>query len=200
MHFGFGGHGRGCGPRGPGRGPHGRDFDWEGCAQAAAGHRAGTAAGRGRRRVFDGAELRLLLLKLIADETRHGYELIRTIEQLTGGSYAPSPGVVYPTLSMLDEMGMIAEQRSDDSRKRFAITCAGEQHLADREAEVAELFARLEGMGGSQSRADGSPVWRAMRNLGMAVRNRVGHGDMSGDAAHDIAAMIDELARKVERS
>jgi len=192
MHLGFDGHGRGCGPRGPGRRPRGRDFDWEGWAQAAAGRRAGTATGRGRRRVFDGADLRLLL-KLIADETRHRYELIRTVEQLTGGSDAPSPGVVYPTLWTLDEMGMIAEQRSDDSPKRPAITRAGQQHLADRAAEAAELFARLERINGSQTRADGSPVWRAMRN-------RVTHGSMAGDAAQEIAAMIDEPTRKVERS
>ena len=59
------------------------------------------ATGGGRRRMFDGGELRLVLLKLIQDEPRHGYDLIKEIEELTGGAYAPSPGVVYPTLSML---------------------------------------------------------------------------------------------------
>jgi DNA-binding PadR family transcriptional regulator len=84
--------------------------------------------------MFDGGELRLVLLKLIADETRHGYELIRAIEAMAGGAYAPSPGVVYPTLSMLDEMGLIAEQRSDDAKKRFAVTEEGRAHLAERVA------------------------------------------------------------------
>ena len=79
------------------------------------GHHAGRWGGRGRgergegrsRRMFDGGELRLVLLKLIADEPRHGYDLIRQIEELTGGAYAPSPGVVYPTITMLDDMGFI---------------------------------------------------------------------------------------------
>ena len=71
-------------------------------------------AGRGRRRMFGSGELRLVLLKLIADEPRHGYDLIRAIEELTGGDYAPSPGVVYPTLTMLADMGLIEEAPPKD--------------------------------------------------------------------------------------
>ena len=64
--------------------------------------------GRKRRgRMFGTGELRLALLALIAREPRHGYELIRAIEDMTGGSYAPSPGAVYPTLQMLEEEGKI---------------------------------------------------------------------------------------------
>ena len=59
--------------------------------------------------MFESGELRLVLLKLIADEPRHGYDLIRAIEELTGGEYAPSPGVVYPTLTLLQDMGLIEE-------------------------------------------------------------------------------------------
>jgi hypothetical protein len=59
--------------------------------------------GRRSRRMFESGELRLVLLKLIADEPRHGYDLIRAIEALTGGEYAPSPGVVYPTLTLLQD-------------------------------------------------------------------------------------------------
>ena len=91
------GHGR----RGGDRGPFGGDwFD-----------RSERPMGGRRARMFDGSELRLMLLKLIADTPRHGYDLIRAIEALTAGAYAPSPGVVYPTLTLLDEMGLIEEQR-----------------------------------------------------------------------------------------
>ena len=94
------------------------------CAAAAAGRAIGARststsamrAGAARRprpprpqRMFEGGELRLVLLKLIADEPRHGYDLIRAIEELTGGEYAPSPGVVYPTLTLLQDMGLIEE-------------------------------------------------------------------------------------------
>src|SRR5580704_16826263 len=92
--------------------------------------------GRGgrRRRVLDSTELRLVLLKLIADQPRHGYDLIRAIEELTGGFYVPSPGVVYPTLTLLQEMGHIEETPSEGARKAFTVTAAGTEHLAGKKA------------------------------------------------------------------
>jgi hypothetical protein len=69
--------------------------------------------------MFESGELRLVLLKLIADQPRHGYDLMRAIEELSGGSYAPSPGVVYPTLTMLQDMGFIEEAEGSGSRKAF---------------------------------------------------------------------------------
>ena len=68
--------------------------------------------------MFESGELRLVLLKLIADEPRHGYQLIKAIEELTEGDYAPSPGVVYPTLTMLDDIGLIAEKQVDGRARR----------------------------------------------------------------------------------
>ena len=76
----------------------------------------------GRRRLFDSGELRLVLLKLISDQPRHGYDLIRAIEELTGGAYAPSPGVVYPALSVLQDLGHIEGAEAESSRKAFSIT------------------------------------------------------------------------------
>jgi DNA-binding PadR family transcriptional regulator len=188
------GGGRDCGPRHGGgwggRGPFGFGFDM--------GGGEGREGGRSRRK-FDGGELRLILLKLIADQTRHGYELIRAIEDMTGGAYAPSPGVVYPTLTMLDEMGLIDEQQSDDNKKRFAVTDAGRSHLADRQDEVDALIARLEQLKPAAFAEGGSPVWRAMRNLGVAIRHRVERGDLTSDTVHDVAALIDEVAQKIER-
>src|SRR3569832_1014546 len=108
----------------------------------------GSAGRRGRRsRGFEGGELKLVLLKLIADQPRHGYDLIRAIEELTGGAYAPSPGVVYPTLTMLQDMGLIEEQATEGSRKAFAATDEGRAHLAERETEVEALIERLTGLG-----------------------------------------------------
>src|SRR4051812_30777633 len=61
--------------------------------------------GRHGGRLFDYGELRLLVLAMIAEQPRHGYELMQVIEERTGGSYSPSPGVIYPTLSWLEDMG-----------------------------------------------------------------------------------------------
>lgn len=188
----FGMHGHGRGPRGgwPG-GPFGPGFDMD--------DEGGGGRGPRGRRVFDGGELRLVLLKLIADEARHGYELIRAVEELTDGAYAPSPGVIYPTLALLDEMGLAAEQRSDDARKRFAATDAGRAHLDERAAEVERLFARLASLREHRRRHHGSPVRRALRNLGETLRHRFAHGDVSDERRHEVAAMIDDLARRIEK-
>ena len=185
-------HGRGCGPRGGGRWSRGPfTVSWE-----MHGERHGGSRGR---RMFDGGELRLVLLKLIADETRHGYELIRAIEEMTGGAYAPSPGVVYPTLTLLDEMGLIAEQQSDDAKKRFAVTEAGRAHLAENAEQVEALVARLTHLGEQRARTDGAPIRRAMGNLRVALQNRLARGEVSEDTLHDVAALIDEVAQKIER-
>lgn len=177
---------RGRGWRG-GWGP----FDFEG----------GEEGGRGRRRgrVFEGGELRLVLLKLISDEPRHGYDLIRAIEELTGGSYAPSPGVIYPTLTLLQEMGLIEETAGEGARKPFGITDAGRAHLEENTEEADELIRRLKTLSPSYHPEGGSPVWRAMRNLGMAIRNRLHHGEVTEETAHELAALIDEFAQRIER-
>src|SRR3954470_14657743 len=99
--------------------------------------------GRRSRRMFESGELRLVLLKLIADEPRHGYDLIRAIEELTGGEYAPSPGVIYPTLTLLQDMGLIEEAPVEGARKPFQVTEEGRAHLEEREEEVQALFERL---------------------------------------------------------
>ena len=201
----------GCGPRGHveftlpealmamrgGRGWQGNwgpfhfDFGDEGWSGGRRGRRA--------RRMFESGELRLVLLKLIADEPRHGYDLIRAIEELTGGEYAPSPGVVYPTLTLLQDMGLIEASPGKAARKPFQVTDEGRAHLDERAEEVEGLFERLNDLKPSGGSMHGSPVWRAMRNLGVALRNRMTQGDVTEDTMHELAALIDEFAQRVER-
>jgi DNA-binding PadR family transcriptional regulator len=185
------GGGHHAGPRG--RGGFGRDGG-PGWSEEGPGF----GRGGGRRRMFDGGELRLVLLRLIADEPRHGYDLIRAIEERTGGAYAPSPGIVYPTLTLLTEMGLIAEQSSDGARKQFEITPEGTTHLADNASEVAAMFARLDALGAMRERTDAVPVRRAMHNLKSVLMHRLGEG-LDKEKLHEAVALIDEAARKIER-
>ena len=154
---------------------------------------------RGRRRMFDAGELRLVLLKLIADQPRHGYDLIRAIEELTHGAYAPSPGVVYPTLTMLQDMGLIEEAKGEGSRKAFAITADGKAHLKEKAEEVEGLFERLEAHGSDQRKAGGAPIKRAIGNLLSALWHRATREDVDEATLHEIAAILDEAAQKIER-
>jgi len=149
--------------------------------------------------MFDGGELRLVLLKLIAEQPRHGYDLIREIESRTGGAYAPSPGVVYPTITMLDDMGMIEERKAEGAKKQFAITDAGQALLSERAADVEALFVRLAEAGAERQRTDGGPVRRAMGNLRQVLHHRLGVEETTADQLHEIAALLDEVAQKIER-
>ena len=127
------------------------------------------------------------------------YELIRAIEELTGGAYVPSPGMVYPTLTMLDEMGHVAETKSDGARKVFAVTPDGTAHLAERKAEVDALFARLAELASQQERTDAAPVRRAMNSLREALIHRLGRDGVQKQTVHDAVAIIDEAAQRIER-
>jgi DNA-binding PadR family transcriptional regulator len=158
----------------------------------------GREGGR-RQRVFGGDELRLVLLKLISETPRHGYDLIRAIEERTGGAYAPSPGVVYPTLTLLSEMGLVAEQAAEGSRKLFAVTPEGTQHLEERATEVQALFARLDALGQTRDRFDAVPLRRAMHNLRTVLMHRMATGTLDREKIHEAVALIDEAARKIER-
>ena len=149
--------------------------------------------------MFAGDELRLVLLKLIEEAPRHGYDLIREIEERTGGAYAPSPGVVYPTLTMLADMELIGEQPGDTAKKVFAITATGAAYLAERAEEAAALMARLGALGEIRERSSRGPVKRAMGNLRQVLEHRLNGGEVEQDMLHQIAELLDEAARKIER-
>ena len=186
-HHSHGHSGHHFGPRG--RHGFGRG-DWRGPDEGRGGR---------RRRVFDSNELRLVLLKLIADQPRHGYELIRAIEDLTGGFYVPSPGVVYPTLTMLQEMGQIEEAASGGARKAFAVTAEGTELLVAKKEEVEALFARLAELATARERSDGGPIRRAMQNLKMVLIARLESGEAKTETLHQVAAILDDAAQKIER-
>ncbi|WP_372085245.1 PadR family transcriptional regulator [Tistrella mobilis] len=183
-HGGGHGWGRGFG-RGFGRGRSGEDWMSE---------------RGGRRRFFDAGQLRLVLLKLISMQPRHGYDLIRAVEELTGGVYVPSPGVVYPALSMLEDMNQVAGTEAEGGRKVFAITADGEAELAANAAMVTELMARLAAMAEMRERVDTTPVERAIGNLKMALRGRLTAPDADRKLALEIARILDEATQKIERS
>lgn len=185
-------HHRHGGPRGGGRFSRGPfSVEWEFGGEGRHGGRS--------RRMFDGGELKLVLLKLIEEQPRHGYDLIRDIEERTSGAYAPSPGVIYPTLTMLDDMGLIEEQKGDGAKKLFAITTAGQAYLTERTDEVEALFARLQDIGSRRSRTNGGPIMRAMGNLRSVLQQRLSAGEIDSEMLHKVAEVIDEAVQKIER-
>ena len=187
-------------------GPFGGDgWGWDGDGPPSGGRRGGGRHGN-RGRMFGPGELRLLLILLLDEQNRHGYELIKAIEELASGEYAPSPGVVYPTLALLVDEGMITEVPGEGARKAFTMTEAGRAELAARLAEAEAVVKRLGDVGKARAEAEnrGSspPLRRAVANLMLALRHKVVSGQGRGlesDIAHQIADILDEAARKVER-
>jgi len=188
-HHRHAGHGRGFS-----FGPSGFHFDFGDGPSGRGGWRS-----RDRKRMFEGGELRLVLLKLIADEPRHGYQLIRAIEEMTGGDYAPSPGIVYPTLTMLEDMGLIAEAKSKDTKKVYEATKDGRAHLEENSEEVDELIERIEERGHHRRRGQRPEIGRAIGNLMTALRNRVAHEGWDDQLLDEVIDILDEAAQRIER-
>lgn len=107
------------------------------------GGRSGGCGRWGGGRVFGPGDLRLVLLALIAEQPRHGYELIKEIEERFGGGYSPSPGSVYPTLTLQEELGYVRATASEGSRRLFEITGEGQAFLAENQAAVDGVMERM---------------------------------------------------------
>ncbi|XUU59419.1 PadR family transcriptional regulator [Erythrobacter sp. HA6-11] len=179
--------------------------DWD-----SGEHRGRKRSRKRRGRMFGQGELRLALLALINEEPRHGYELIRAIEDMTGGGYAPSPGAVYPTLQMLEEEGLIklakakgkdAKASEEGGKKPFKATKAGKAELDERADEVEELMGRLNEHGDRAERVQQkSPdLFRAMGNLATVLKIRAKAGKLDQKTIDEIVDIIDEVAKRIER-
>ena len=97
-------------------------------------------------------ELRLIVLSLIAEAPRHGYEIIKALEERSRGFYSPSPGVIYPTLTYLEEAGHAASA-ADGNKKVFTVTDAGRAHLEQNRTEAEAILSRIEWIGARLSQA-----------------------------------------------
>jgi len=177
--------------------------DWDG-EDSPRGRGPGGPGGPGSRRkrrgrMFGSGELRLALLALIAEEERHGYELIKAVEDMTGGDYAPSPGAVYPTLQLLADEGKIEEAKSKDAKKPFKVTADGTAELEERADEVEAVMGRLGKHGERAEKVKSPDLFRAMGNLANVLKNRARSGKLDKDVMDEIVDIIDEVAKRIER-
>ena len=110
---------------------------------AAHGPHGHGGGGRPRGpKMFDAGAMRYIVLQLIADKPRHGYDIIKELEQRSGGGYTPSPGAIYPLLSMLLDMGHVSAS-PDGNKKLHTITAEGEAFLAENRQFVDAIVARM---------------------------------------------------------
>jgi DNA-binding PadR family transcriptional regulator len=141
--------------------------------------------------------VRYLVLDAVAQQPRHGYEIIQVIGERSGGAYKPSPGVVYPTLQMLEELGHARTVTKDD-RKVYAITDEGRRDLEERAAEVADFYE-----GNTDARWDdhAEDVASLMKRVGHMMRlfkHAMRRGTVRASTIRKMYAILDEALRKLE--
>jgi DNA-binding PadR family transcriptional regulator len=181
---------------------HGEDGEHGRQGRHGEGHHGGRhgSAGMELRRFFRHGDLRLVILQLIADKPRHGYEIIKAIEELVAGAYSPSPGVIYPTLTLLEELGYVQVTRGEGARKLHEITESGRSFLDANRSAVDALYARMTEANQIRGGGPAPQIVRAMENLKLALRLRVGRGPLTEDQLRAIADALDAAAIAVERS
>ncbi|HTV77214.1 MAG TPA: PadR family transcriptional regulator [Steroidobacteraceae bacterium] len=168
------------------RGPHGGFFGFgphfgEGFGPGGLG---GGRGGFGPGRKLGSGDLQLLLLALLAEKPSHGYELIKALEERSAGYYSPSPGMVYPALTYLEELGH-ASVEPEGTRKLYRATEAGLRHLADNRATIDTLLGQLQQIG------------RRMQRVRRGLRSQEDPTETAGDAdpRQDNAAPELQVAR-----
>jgi DNA-binding PadR family transcriptional regulator len=156
----------------------------------------GRDSARRGARIFEHGSLRLVLLHLIAEKPRHGYELIKAIEDRLAGQYSPSPGVVYPTLTLLEELGYAVGVAAGGSRRRFEATPAGLGFLEANRPALEAMLARMtpEAGGGRPP-----PIIRAVQNLRTALHLRLARAPLTEAEIEAVADLLDETAKRLER-
>jgi DNA-binding PadR family transcriptional regulator len=181
---------------------HGRErhHGWHGAFEEGRGRGRGFGPGEGRERHFDNGELRLVILQLIADKPSYGYEIIKAIEERLSGGYAPSPGVVYPTLTMLEEEGYATVSSTEGNRKLYAATENGLEYLKKNQVAIKAIFGRMEQAGKVFGRGKSPQIMRAIMNLRYALRLRTERGNLSAEQTRKIAEAIDAAARVIDEA
>jgi DNA-binding PadR family transcriptional regulator len=166
------------------------------------GFHRGAEGGRGRGRsgrFFDHGDLRFVVLKLIADKPSHGYELIKAVETAAAGAYSPSPGVIYPTLTLLEELGHVSGADAGGGRKLYTVTDQGLAFLTDNGAAVLGLFERM-GQASARSAAFAPQIIRARENLKTALRLKLTGGPLTAEQQQAVAEALDAAANAIERA
>jgi DNA-binding PadR family transcriptional regulator len=174
-----------------------RGDDWLGREGGRHG-RHGGHPGHRIGRFLEHGDLRFVILDLIAEKPRHGYEIIKAIEDKVSGAYSPSPGVVYPTLTMLEELGY-ASVVEEGGRKQYTLTPAGREFLDQNRVALQAILGKIAAFGAMNAGGPPAAVIRAMENFKLALRLRLSRGALNEEQVRQLAAILDAAAVSVEQ-
>lgn len=164
-------------------------------AQAGCGGRR-----KRREKMLEASEIRLLMLHFLEQRAAHGYELIKSVEELSKGEYSPSPGIIYPNLTLLEEMEAIQVVDAQATRKAYRLTPAGRAQLAEQREMILSLIARLSSLAVLVNNRSIPAVEQAIHGLKVALNRRLAQEDISDAALQTLIQALHDAAEKITGS
>lgn len=154
----------------------------------------------GRRgRLFEAGRMKILVLHLIQQSPKHGYEIIKEISDLVGGGYSPSAGTIYPTLNWLEDMNFVTVEQTEGDRKQYHITALGNEHLQQQHCIAEEIFEKFNMRREIQNNDQLIDINRAMSNLKTSLRLKLKGQNYDQELVRQIAERIDQAAVEITR-
>ena len=195
MFTAFGCHGFPFG-EGPGRSARSGEPDfnawfWGGPGPRRRGPRMGG-------RMFEQGDLKLVILRLLDEKPRHGYEIIKALEERSGGTYAPSPGTVYPTLALLEDLGYARATPEEGGRRIYEITPEGRAHLAEHRSTVEDIFERISDFGGANFGAAIGEMAAGASAIGRAAFAAASRSHGDAERLRKIREIMERAAREID--
>ncbi len=184
----------GCAPS-AGRGGWGFDPDFTSWF-SGSGRRGGGPFRSGR--MFEQGDLKYVILQLLDEKPRHGYEIIKALEDRFAGTYSPSAGTVYPTLTLLEDLGYARVTVEEGGKKIYSITDEGRAYLAQNRSAVDDIFDRIAELGAAFLSDAMMDVNRAFKDVGRATYRGAPRVFRDKEAAAKIKDALERVAREID--
>jgi DNA-binding PadR family transcriptional regulator len=148
--------------------------------------------------MFEQGDLKYVILQLLAEKPRHGYEVIKELEERLGGAYAPSAGTVYPTLSLLEDMGYATVTLEEGGKKIYSITDEGRRYLEENRSAVDDIFERIADVGSSFLSDAMADISRSYASLGRSVYASASRYFKDKDQVAKVREILERAAKEID--
>jgi len=146
--------------------------------------------------MFDQGHLKFVILQLLEEKPRHGYEIIKEIEEKFGGTYSPSPGTVYPTLTLLEDLGYARALPEEGGKKIYEITDEGRAYLAENKPLIDDIFSKITDFAANIFGEPMMEVNRGLKDVAQAIYSR--SGARSVDQIKRVKEILEQAAKDIK--
>jgi DNA-binding PadR family transcriptional regulator len=149
-------------------------------------------------RMFEQGDLKYVILQMLAEKPRHGYEIIKELEEKSGGVYAPSAGAIYPTLTLLEDMGFATSTQEDGGKKVYTITEAGRAYLEENKSTVDDVFERIGEVGSALFSDTMREVGKAFGHIARATFSASPEHLRDSETSRRILDVLQRASREID--